>query len=208
MNVTETKKLTNKLLEEYAFLGNLSSRSMFGGFGLLLDGVMFAWVFDNKLYLRANQSNESAFTNLAMPPLSLSAGVISKLLHYYCVTDTLKANEEQLNELLELSIAGAVHDRLSKLKRKENRLKDLPNMTLSLERLLMQIGITRFDQLKEMGAAMTFHQLKCINRHLSINILFILASAIKGHHVAILSDEEKHLLLRQIEILNTKRNPL
>lgn len=204
MNVTETKKLTNKLLEEYAFLGNLSSRSMFGGFGLLLDGVMFAWVFDNKLYLRANQTNESAFTNLAMPPLSLSTGVISKLLHYYCVTDTLKANEEQLNHLLELSISGAIHDRLIKLKRKENRLKDLPNMTLSLERLLMQIGITHFDQLKEVGAASTFYQLKHVNKHLSINVLYILASAINGHHVAILSDEEKQCLIRQMDVLNKR----
>lgn len=201
MNVTETKKLTNKLLEEYAFLGNLSSRSMFGGFGLLLDGIMFAWVFDNKLYLRASQSSESAFTNLAMPPLSLSTGVISKLLHYYCVTDTVKADENKLNQLLKLSISGAVKDRQTKLKMKESRLKDLPNMTLSLERLLIQIGIATIEQLKQVGAAKTFYQLKRINKNLSINVLYVLASAINGHHVAILSNHERQLLKIQIKHL-------
>lgn len=199
MSVTETRKLTNRLVKEYAFLGNVTARSMFGGYGLLLDGVMFAWVFDNKLYLRANQASKSVFTNLCLPPLSLSTGVISKLLHYYCVTDSLKENEVDFHYLLKLSISGAVHDRLTKRKQKESRLKDLPNMTLSLERLLMQIGISTFTQLQETGAAQAFKQLKKRNKHLSLNVLYILASTLKGHHVAILSDDEKKQLLEQIE---------
>lgn len=204
MNVTETKKLTNRLLEEYAFLGNLSSRSMFGGFGLLLDGVMFAWVFDNKLYLRANQFCESAYTNLKMPPLSLSTGVISKLLHYYCVTDAVKADEKKLNDLIKLSISVALNDRQIKLKMKESRLKDLPNMTLSLERLLIQIGIANIEQLRKKGAAKAFCELKHVNKHLSTNVLYILASTINGHHVAILSDEERQSLRIEVEQLETE----
>ncbi|WP_392565765.1 TfoX/Sxy family DNA transformation protein [Utexia brackfieldae] len=178
-------------------MGNLSSRSMFGGYGILLDNVMFAWVFSDNLYLRANASFLAVFTDLQMLPLSLSTGGFSKLLHYYCVSETIWKNSVLLEKLLRLSISGAFEDKKIKLSLKENRLKDLPNMTLSLERLLIQIGIVNINQLKNDGALKVYYRLKQRNNNISINVLYILFAAINGYHVAVLSDEQKEHLRTQ-----------
>ncbi|MCO6524287.1 MAG: TfoX/Sxy family protein, partial [Candidatus Schmidhempelia sp.] len=94
--------------------------------------------------------------------------------------------------------SSAISDKQNKLRLRESRLKDLPNMTLSLERLLMQIGVANINQLRELGAVQTFSRLKQYNKHLSVNVLYILAAAINGHHVAILSRDEKNKLKEQV----------
>ncbi len=45
----------------FAALGAITTRSQFGGYGLLAEGVMFAVIADGELYLRATASMEPAF---------------------------------------------------------------------------------------------------------------------------------------------------
>ena len=50
------------LLEQFAPLGEISSRAMFGGHCLYCDGVVFALVANNALFLKADDTNREAFT--------------------------------------------------------------------------------------------------------------------------------------------------
>jgi DNA transformation protein len=59
------------LLEQMQLLGPVVARSMFGGHGLFLDGIMFALVVDNTLYLKANIENERDFNNWAWKHLAI-----------------------------------------------------------------------------------------------------------------------------------------
>ncbi len=52
----------NKIIQaqgRFDFLGKITVRSQFGGYGLLANGIMFAVVSDGELYLRANNKIEN-----------------------------------------------------------------------------------------------------------------------------------------------------
>ena len=49
------------LLEQLAPLGEISSRAMFGGHCLYCDGVVFALVADNAMFLKTDDVNRAAF---------------------------------------------------------------------------------------------------------------------------------------------------
>lgn len=56
------------LAEWLSPLGQISSRSMFGGHCLYCDGVVFALVADNVLYLKADNVSRPSFEGLGLKP--------------------------------------------------------------------------------------------------------------------------------------------
>src|SRR5580693_4405996 len=59
------------LREQLAPLGLVTMRRMFGKTGVFCDGLMFAMVTDNMLYLRVDDHNRAAFKEAeSFPPLS------------------------------------------------------------------------------------------------------------------------------------------
>ena len=61
------------LREQLSPLGRLAFRRMFGKTGLFCDGVMFAMVADNTLYVRVDDENKATFEEAAaFPPLNYS----------------------------------------------------------------------------------------------------------------------------------------
>ncbi|TAJ38278.1 MAG: TfoX family protein [Reyranella sp.] len=57
------------LREQLAPLGRVTLRRMFGKTGVFCDGVMFAVVADNMLYLRLDDHNRAAFAEALASPL-------------------------------------------------------------------------------------------------------------------------------------------
>ena len=55
-------------LELFARMGNLSSRKMFGGAGIYLDGLMFVLIADGDIYLKADATNLGRFIQASCPP--------------------------------------------------------------------------------------------------------------------------------------------
>jgi DNA transformation protein len=49
------------LTEQFQPLGEISARAMFGGYCLYCDGVVFALVAGNELYLKADEKNRDRF---------------------------------------------------------------------------------------------------------------------------------------------------
>ena len=63
------------LREQLAPLGGITMRRMFGKTGVFCDGVMFAMVTENTLYLRVDDENEETFKEAeAYPPLNYAKG--------------------------------------------------------------------------------------------------------------------------------------
>ncbi|CBY27715.1 DNA transformation protein TfoX [Yersinia enterocolitica subsp. palearctica Y11] len=65
-------------------------------------------------------------------------------------------------------------------------MKDLPNLSASLERLLWKVGIQSAAELKLEGAKCCYLKLRTLRRTLGVNVLLALAGAISGHHCAVL----------------------
>ncbi|WP_392552002.1 TfoX/Sxy family DNA transformation protein [Orbus wheelerorum] len=193
------KSIINKLsscFTQYE-MKQISIKPLFGGAGVCLNEVMFAWIYDNNLYLRGHVDYLTRFIQLNMEPLIFGTGVTVKLLQYYKVTNYLWGDEKAFKDIVQMVIKYACLDKLSKRRIKESRIKDLPNMTLSLERSLFRVGIINLAAFRRQGSFKSYYKLEQCNKSLSKNILYTLHSALMGNHVATLTEEQKNTLKKE-----------
>lgn len=124
----------------FAALGAITTRSQFGGYGLLAEGVMFAVVAEGELYLRATASMEPAFRARGMVNMVYSKRGVPITLRYYWVDESLWRERNELVGLAWQAIREARREQ--RLKAGDHgRLKALPNIDVNMERLLWRAGI-------------------------------------------------------------------
>lgn len=80
----------------FAALGAITTRSQFGGYGLLAEGVMFAVIAEGELYLRATASMEPAFRARGMVNMVYSKRGVPITLRYYWVDESLWRERNEL----------------------------------------------------------------------------------------------------------------
>ncbi|MFA3779419.1 TfoX/Sxy family DNA transformation protein [Yersinia sp. 1652 StPb PI] len=192
----------NKIMQaqdRFDFLGKITVRSQFGGYGLLANGIMFAVVSDGELYLRANNKIETLFRSRGMSNFVYAKRGLPVLLRYYWVDSALWSDECTLSHFATRAYQGAKAEFLSK-KGPTVRLKDLPNLSASLERLLWKAGIKNAAELRREGAKCCYLKLRALRRSLGVNVLLALAGAISGHHYAVLPLLMRSELIEWFEI--------
>lgn len=64
-------------------LGAVRARAMFGGWGVYLDGRMFALVSDDALYIKADDANRAEFTHLGLEPFRFEMKGALKAMSYF-----------------------------------------------------------------------------------------------------------------------------
>lgn len=201
------KTLAVNIKQEFSCIEDISLRSFFGGFSLNSESVMFAWVDQNDVYLRAHDKYRSMFVELGMQPLDLVFDGSHKLLDYYKASDALRQDRKKLHDIVKMVIEYAKQDLDEKVAKYQSRLKSLPNMTVSLEKLMVSSDITDIGTFKEVGYLETFYRIKSKNPKLSINVLFGLYGALHDRHVGTLSSETKEEIeLAYQNFLNTKQD--
>ncbi|WP_258086355.1 TfoX/Sxy family DNA transformation protein [Xenorhabdus bovienii] len=175
-------------------LGKLKKKSQFGGFGLLLDGVLFAISSDGELYLRGNSHAEVLFKARGMEKFIFSKRGIPVTLRYYRVNESLWQDQKQLFEYVSLAYQYTMAEIIDKQKM-PLRLKDLPNLGMTLERQLWKVGISKVEELHVLGAKATYLKLQQHRKQTNVSILLALAGAIEGCHVAVLPEKIRDDLL-------------
>ena len=75
-----------ELLEDWA---SVSARRMFGGYGLYLEGLMFAIVMNQRLYLKVDEVNRPEFEALGLAPFTYAMKGRDVALSYWAAPDTL-----------------------------------------------------------------------------------------------------------------------
>ena len=60
-------ELANYVEEQLAFLGRISTKSIFGGIGIFVDERLLGIVMDEKVYLHTDASNLRAYQDRGMP---------------------------------------------------------------------------------------------------------------------------------------------
>jgi DNA transformation protein and related proteins len=74
-NMVASESFAEFLREQFAPLGRLTMRRMFGKTGVFCDGVMFGMVTENTLYLRVDDENKETFKEAeGYPPLNYEKG--------------------------------------------------------------------------------------------------------------------------------------
>ncbi|CNH20423.1 TfoX/Sxy family DNA transformation protein [Yersinia pekkanenii] len=196
-NTSENKIIQAQIC--FDFLGNITVRSQFGGYGLLANGIMFALVSEGELYLRAHDKVENLFRARGMTNLVYAKRGLPVLLRYYWVDSLLWDDVSTLHNFARQAYQGAKAEVLSK-KGPAVRLKDLPNLSASLERLLWKVGIKNATELRLEGAKCCYLKLRALRRSLGVNVLLALAGAISGYHHAALPLMMRSELIEWFEI--------
>lgn len=70
------------VLELMAPLGPVAARSMFGGWGLSLDGLTFALIAGEELYLKVDDQNRPAYMALGLPAFAPFEDQPDKVMNY------------------------------------------------------------------------------------------------------------------------------
>lgn len=192
--ITQSKKRILQCMELFASLGNIRARSQFGGYSLSANRVMFALVSDGELYLRASHETEEYFCEQGMERLIYRKRGMAVLLRYFKVSKAQWEKPRVLRRMAMLSLRGMQRDIDRRKNNEAGRLKDLPNLTLALERMLWEVGIENSDDLRLQGACVTYEKLCAVKKDLSINILMALEGAILGFHEAALPIASRELL--------------
>jgi DNA transformation protein len=92
-------------------LGAVRAKRMFGGFGLYLDGRMFALIADDTLYVKADAGNLAAFAARAMPPFVYARQGKAVTIAYHAVSAEALDDPDELLALARLGFAAALRAR-------------------------------------------------------------------------------------------------
>ena len=96
------------LREQLAPLGRLTMRRMFGKTGVFCDGVMFAMVTENTLYLRVDDQNRVTFREAeAFPPLNYTKKGGSIDLSFWRVPERLFDEPDEFVTWARAALAAA-----------------------------------------------------------------------------------------------------
>lgn len=179
-----SKQRTEHSKKQLSPLGKIDTRSLFGGYSLSVEKVVFALVSEGELYLRACENMKAYVTERQPSPLVFIKRGMPVVLNYYRVDGTLWNDP---SSLLSLSRSALAFAQQQKREIQQNvRLKDLPNMGIRMETLLRTVGIDTVNLLKEMGAKRSWLKLREVNHQLGIGVLLSLQGAISGQHRAVL----------------------
>jgi DNA transformation protein len=92
------RKFTAYVVALMESLGPVSSRAMFGGYGIFLDGLMFALVADSVLYLKVDQESEPEFRARGLEAFAYNKkGKTMKMSYCQAPEETLEDSEAMVH---------------------------------------------------------------------------------------------------------------
>lgn len=104
-------------------LGNIRPNRMFGAFGLYCDGVFFAIIDDDVLYLKGDEQTAGAYDAQGMAPFCVPSGRPMTLSYFEVPGDWLD-EPDQLMEFAHMAL-GAAHraaaEKVAKAKHKKSK---------------------------------------------------------------------------------------
>jgi DNA transformation protein and related proteins len=114
------------VLEQLRLLSGVTSRRMFGGIGLYADGVFFALIDDDTLYLKVGDSNRAEYLQRGSKPFVPFPDKSEVSMSYFNVPVEVLDEAEDLRRWAQQSVAvaratGSKNKNKSKSKSKNTR---------------------------------------------------------------------------------------
>lgn len=81
--MTRKDEFLNYVLDQMAFIRGLNARTMFGGYGLYQDELIFAIIINDMLYLKADDATQSEFEAKGLMPFSYASRGRTVTMQYY-----------------------------------------------------------------------------------------------------------------------------
>lgn len=190
-------KAPNEVVQYVEGFQGLTTHSMFGGMGYFVDEAMFLLEYEGVSYLRGGGELSQTLKQKACQQFSFPKRISNAKVEYYNITEIYRDQFPEFKRLLARSISNAKADKAKSATAK--RIRDLPNLQLSTERMLIRVGVDSVAALLGLGAAQAFIKLQdAYGLDLTINLLWKLEGAIQQVHYRLLDHEVKNQLLRDI----------
>ena len=111
------------VLERLAPLGVVEARRLFSALGLYCDGVIFAIVSKEQIYLKVDDVSRPAFEAKGMEPFRPRAGK-STAMPYFTLPDSSLDDDDALRSWARLAIDAGLRDQARKIGKKRCVTKD------------------------------------------------------------------------------------
>jgi DNA transformation protein len=102
------------VIGQLAMAGQVTSRRMFGGLGLYLDGLFFALIDDDVLYFKADDSTRQRYERAGMQPFCPYPDRPDKSMGYWEVPAEVLEDAEQLavwaREAMQVALAAKARE--------------------------------------------------------------------------------------------------
>lgn len=107
-------------------VGHVAARRMFGGYGLYCDGVMFALIADDVLYLKADDASRPEFERAGSEPFVYDARGRRTTMAYWRAPDEAMESRELAAPWARSAYAAALRARSSKRKPRTRKWSTRP----------------------------------------------------------------------------------
>ena len=104
------------LHDVFARLGPITTRKMFGGYGVYHDGLMFALIADDTLYLKADSENTIHFENAGLGPFEYDKNGKRVRMSYFRAPDEIMDDRETAALWARRSFEAALRSQATKNK--------------------------------------------------------------------------------------------
>lgn len=181
-----------------SILGETTAKSYFSYYGIFKDGFMFGLYKDHKFYLKVPQKHLETmqFHNLE----KLRDPKLSGTKMYYLIPSHIMNNLTHYHQWFIDSLEEAKQLKQQIHTAKQQFIRSLPNMNLSLERTLKKVDIHTIDDLIKRGEVNVFVDLIKLGIDVDSTFLFKLYGAVNHKLIYALSPEQKNTILREADI--------
>ncbi len=176
--------------------GHFQTRSMFGGLGLFREDAMFSLMSEEKIFIRGGGTLDAQLLSLGCEKYRHVKKQTTATVNYYDITTLFAEQHAELDMIVSKAIDCSVSQRKFKHAPENKRLRDLPNMQLTLERMVKKSGIESVDDFLELGAPEVFSRVKqTYGNNVDVKLLWKFAGAIDGIHWKLIQEPRKRQLL-------------
>lgn len=189
--------MTEQMFLDYVSqFGQFQKRSMFGGVGLFQKEAMFALLGGGKVFIRGGEILDTVLNDLGCEKYRHVKKQTTATVNYYDITALLNERSTNVDDLVKTSIKQSVVQRIQQKSSANRRLRDLPNMQLTLERMVKKAGIEDVETFMKLGAPVVYSKVRCAyGSDLDVKLLWKFAGAIEGIHWKLLQEPRKRDLL-------------
>jgi DNA transformation protein len=96
------------LEEVFREFGSISSRRMFGGYGVFYDGLMIGLVADDMLYLKVDLESEATFKEHGLPQFKYSKAGKMVGMSFYLAPEEALDDPTEMQEWAKLAYGAAL----------------------------------------------------------------------------------------------------
>ncbi|MDG3087960.1 TfoX/Sxy family DNA transformation protein [Vibrio hannami] len=183
----------------YSYLKNFGpylKRSMFGGTGIFLNDAMYALVIEDQLYLRGGEELDEVLTSKGCKKYRHVKKQTTATVNYYDISELFEANDLEIETLIKRSIELSIEYKNSQKSTSNIRLRDLPNMQLTLERMVKKSGVKNVSEFISLGPEVVFRKVQDeYGKDVDTRLLWKFAGAVDGVHWELLDAGRKKQLL-------------